>query len=119
MSQPQQQSRAEERRARTASEAKVVRRRARQRAAQLIIERHREEYDRLVDQEVRVAWAEVAMFKAVAPIPDGAKTVLLRSGRRKPEEAPIHRIDTATCRRCHTSHDRGHVCPSCGSSEEE
>lgn len=107
-----------ESRARTATEAKVVRRRARQRAAQLLIERYPDEFHRLVDQEVRVAWAEVAMLRVEAEAPEGASTVLLRSGRRGPDETPLHRIDTATCRRCHTHHDRGHSCPNCGHKEE-
>ena len=97
-------------RPRKATRARVISRRARQRATALLLEEYADRFEALLDQERRVAEVEYEML---------GEAVVLKPGPRRPGQALTERIDVARCRRCHTNHDRGHSCPSCGHTEEE
>jgi hypothetical protein len=93
--------------------ARVIRNRARHRATALLLEEYQTRFQVLLTQEQRVATNEAAMLLAMG---DGAvdNVVLLRPGMRLEGQTPGERIDVARCKRCHTNHDAGHVCPRCG-----
>lgn len=99
---------------------KIIRNRARHRAAQRLVEMFPVEFTALMEQELISAAKEHAILQAI-----GAEEahydvpVRLKPGRRREGQEPEHRIDTAKCRRCHITHDRGHRCPNCGHTEEE
>lgn len=97
------------------SPAKVINRRARQRATALLLQEYAERFEELLAQERRVAAAEYAVLEQHKP---GDRQVL-RAGRRRPGETVLERLDIARCTECHTHHDRGHVCPKCGAATTE
>lgn len=94
---------------------RVLRNRARNRATALLIERRREEFEALLEQETEKVWAEHQEISKVSKeaIPR------LKPGARREGQTVLERIDVARCTVCHTNHDRGHVCPVCGHRDEE
>lgn len=100
---------------RTNTKAKVVNRRARQRATALLLAEYSERFAELLAQERRVAETE---YEMLAEHTGNPKTVL-RPGSRRIGEGTLARIDTAECRRCHAHHDRDHACPNCGFTEAD
>lgn len=100
------------------SQAKVVSRRARQRATARLLQEYPERFAELLEQERRVAATEFHMLTELA-VSQGQKRAVLKPGPRRPGQEVGHRLDVASCRRCHTHHDAGHVCPNCGAGPEE
>lgn len=90
--------------------AKVIARRARQRAMALLLEESADRFAVLYARERRVAETEYDLL---------GEGVILRPGPARADQSVVERIDVARCRRCHTNHDRGHSCPNCGHHEEE
>ena len=97
-------------RPRVATPARVINRRARQRATAILLEEHQDRFVELLAQERRVAEAEYYLL---------GEDAVLKPGPRREGQDVLERIDVARCRRCHTHHDRGHTCPACGATEEE
>ena len=98
---------------------KAIRNRARHRAAERLIKAYPMEFTRLFEDEIVKTAHEQAVLQAIGAEESPGTVVRLRPGKRRPGQEVEHRIDTATCRRCHITHDRGHVCPNCGHTEEE
>lgn len=99
-----------------ASEPRLVRNRARQRAAADLVKRHEAEFNDLYQMYWDEAMAEA---KALAATPEAAQhyvsePVRLKPGARQPGEVAGDRIDVARCPHCIKHHDRGHVCAKCG-----
>ena len=95
---------------RKATRARVIGRRARQRATAALLERFALEFEILLMQERKAVEAEYDQL---------GEGVVLRPGPRREGQTTIERIDVARCKSCHTNHDRGHRCPACGSTQEE
>jgi hypothetical protein len=93
---------------------RVVDRRARGRASTRLRAEHLERYRRIYAEEYELAMAEALELEAlvVGPVRPREPLKLISGSRRG--KSLISRIDTASCTRCHTAHDRGHACPSCG-----
>lgn len=94
--------------------ARLVDQRARRRAAQLLIEAHRDEYQTLYTQAHHLALAEAQALAAKAPETPTPEPPRLMTGRRKADEDVMDRIDVARCPHCIGHHDRGHACTHCG-----
>lgn len=99
------------------TEARIIRQRARHRATARLLEEHRDEFTRLLEEETVKARTEHARLaeKAAATGNDDAAIARLRPGqKRRTEQDAADRLDVARCRSCHTHHDAEHECPSCG-----
>lgn len=98
--------------------AKVNRMRARHRALADLIKFHEDEFQALL--AIRLAEAREEA-DALAASPEAAEhyqnePVRLKPGKRMPGEKAGDRIDVARCPHCVRHHDRGHVCPKCGTA---
>jgi hypothetical protein len=96
---------------------RMVRTRARNRAMAALMTRHREEFERLYQQEFVDALQEhytLAAEAAAAGFPDAEVARLKPGPKRREETSVIDRLDVARCPRCHTHHDEDHTCPTCG-----
>ena len=100
--------------------ARAIRNRARHRAFQRLSVMFAVDFERLYTEELEKAQHEHEVLQAIGAltVPEG-EPVRLKPGPRRAGQDTTARIDTATCRRCHITHDRGHVCPNCGHTEEE
>ena len=92
---------------------RLMRNRARSRAAALLVKAYPEQYARLVGEQLEAALEEAHQLSA------SDEPVLLKSGPKRAGETVLDRIDVARCARCHSHHDAGHICPVCGSEQEE
>lgn len=99
--------------------ARAVRNRARHRAFQRLAEEQQERFAVLLEEETAKAQHEHDVLQAIGGLPDPTEVVRIKPGPKREGQSVLERIDVARCRRCHTHHDRGHTCPSCGSTEEE
>lgn len=109
-------------RARPRTSARMLRTRARNRAMARLTKLHPVEFATLVAEEQQLAEQEAELLELLAKQGNHAKPsapVALRPGPKRAGQDITHRVDTATCRRCHTHHDRGHTCPNCGHTEKE
>lgn len=98
--------------------AKLNRMRARHRALADLIKFHEDEFQALL--AIRLAEAREEA-EALAASPEAVEhyqnePVRLRPGKRMPGEKAGDRIDVARCPHCVKHHDRGHVCPKCGTA---
>lgn len=98
---------------------RMLRSRAVNRAMARLRDLHRDEYERLLAEELDAARAEAAKHAETAPKPDDEHCAppvpLLRPGPAAiGETGPRLREDVGTCPLCVNRHDRGHVCPACG-----
>lgn len=105
-------------RPRKVTAAKVNRMRARHRALADLIKFHEDEFQALL--AIRLAEAREEA-EALANSPEAAEhyqdePVRLKPGKRMPGEKAGDRIDVARCPHCIRHHDRGHVCPKCGTA---
>ena len=93
--------------------------RARHRAAARLQEEHKDRYRRLYFEELEKAREEADDLARLVKGPTVPREpIKLRPGRKRPGQSLVSRVDTATCRTCHTIHDRKHACPNCGYREE-
>lgn len=99
------------------SRAKVINRRARQRATALLLEEYPERFAELLERERKVAAMEYDLLND--PDAGEAGYQRLRPGARRAGQTVMERLDVARCTICHTHHDRGHVCPKCGAATVE
>jgi len=111
-------------RARRLTAAKVIRNRATMRTYRALAQRHRDEYDRLLADELEKARAEHAAVQAAAAARgnDDADIARLKPGPLSQdlgETSTLERLDVARCPSCHQHHDRGHACPTCGEDTTE
>lgn len=111
---------------------RLVDQRARRRATQELMKRHRAEFDGLLAQFRLEAAAEAEELARVAaanraqrpspsehhastPEPVADDPPRLMPGARLAGQSALDRIDVARCSVCAKSHDRNHVCTKCGS----
>jgi hypothetical protein len=111
-------------RTRVATPARFLRTRARHRATSELIERHRVEFQALLEDATEQVVAEAQHLAAAAaeqpvddhghqPQPAPAMPRLKPGPRRKGQDV-TERLDVARCPECVGYHDRGHRCASCG-----
>lgn len=93
---------------------RLMRNRARNRAAALLIRAYPQQYERLVAEQLEAALEEAHQLGQAE-----GEAVRLKPGPKRAGQSIVDRIDVARCARCHTHHDAGHVCPVCGSEQEE
>lgn len=104
-------------RARPASESKLLNNRARHRAVEDLIARHRDEFEDLLALHRLDVKSEAArLTKEAAELGVSGDLPRLRPGQRKRGQTPVTRLDVGRCTTCARSHDRGHVCPKCGAA---
>lgn len=99
------------------TQARMMRNRGRKRANAILAQRHRAEFQQLLEQETEKAWAEHERLVAEAEArgQHDAAVARLKPGPKRQEETDVaQRLDVARCPKCHTHHDEQHVCPSCG-----
>jgi len=100
------------------SPSKVIYTRSYNRALRTLAERHREEFDFILSEELAAGTVEATAVLAAAPeaAPDGRRVVLLQAGRRRKGQTAGERVreDVGRCPMCIGSHDHGHRCPACG-----
>lgn len=93
--------------------------RARTRAVQDLIGKHKSEFDDLLSVrrgEVELEMEEIESARTdTEHAPEPAR---LKTGRRAKGQKVIDRIDVARCPHCIKHHDQGHVCQVCGASPE-
>lgn len=96
--------------------SRIIRNRARSRTYSILAERHRAEFEQLLAEQVEVARAEHERLAAAAASAGqhDAPVARLRPGMKRDGETVTDRLDVARCPSCHTHHDAGHECPSCG-----
>ncbi len=97
---------------------RILRNRARHRALQMLVERHRAEFQEIyencraeaIEQDERLAMdpENAAKFDA-----QNGQTVRLKPGRRKVGETPEARVNQDWCPKCSSYHAQGHQCPTC------
>jgi hypothetical protein len=107
-------------RPRKATNVKVNRMRARHRAIADLIQWHPDDFQALLAIRLAEATEEAEELAATPEAKEHAAggPVKLKPGKRMPGEKAGDRIDVARCPHCIKSHDRGHVCASCGASPE-
>lgn len=98
---------------------RLARTRARHRAVQRLIERHKTEfYDELLPEEMRKVQQEMADLADITPKPtptkdkEPAPAPRLKPGRRQDGQSVADRI-AVLCHECGTFHKSGHQCPTC------
>lgn len=97
---------------------RAIRQRARGRAYAELVNRHRDEFEQILDEFTIAAAAEHAQLQQVAASTrshDVSVPRLKPGPRRNTDSSVIDRLDVARCATCHGFHDRGHVCDTCGS----
>ena len=99
------------------TEARLIDQRARRRATQALIERHRDEFDTFYEMHRRAAEVEAGTLaeKAAEKHPT-TEPPRLMPGARKPGQDVTERIAVARCRHCIRHHDKGHRCSNCGAA---
>lgn len=105
-------------RPRKVSAVRINRMRARHRAVADLIDLHEDEFETLLAIRLAEAHDEA---ERLAQTPEAAEhfkgePVRLKPGKRMPGEKVGDRIDVARCPHCVKHHDRGHVCPRCGTA---
>ena len=99
------------------TETRTIAQRARNRASQALIERHRDEFEELRVLHLAQAKEELEQLRAAAAQKraDDIELPRLKPGpKRHTDSNVIDRLDVARCPHCHEHHDRGHQCPACG-----
>lgn len=94
---------------------RVLRNRARHRAVQMLVERHREEFQEIYEECRAMAVEEderLTMDPENAARFDG-QTVRLKTGRRRIGEQPGPKVDQDWCAKCKVYHAKDHQCPTC------
>jgi hypothetical protein len=97
-------------RAKPQSRARLIRSRARHRAAQALIERYPEDFEELY-QDARATAVEEDERLTADPVNHArfdAEAIRLRPGRRKPGEDPEARVDDNWCVACSAYHAADH-----------
>lgn len=97
------------------TQARLIDQRARRRATQALIEKHREDFTALYEQHRRAAESEAAaLTECAATVHPSSEPPRLMTGARKAGQEAVDRIDVARCPHCVKHHDRNHVCTHCG-----
>lgn len=105
-------------RERKQSQAQIIRRRARQRAAAALVKAHQAEFDHLVEFFTEHAQTELDVLDDMERASPEEPT-RLRPGRRRQTDAVVDRVnalwvEVGKCSECSHHHGHGHACMNCG-----
>ncbi|VXC07074.1 hypothetical protein [Aeromicrobium sp. 9AM] len=99
------------------TENRVIYKRARNRAYADLVKRHADEFNALLEDHKAKALAELEELREAAATQRDEDVALprLKPGpKRNTDSSVVDRLDVARCPHCHSYHDHGHECETCG-----